>query len=352
MTSATETLTPSATPASSPRIAYLDNARFWAMVLVVIGHPMLYFVTLQSGRSIYYWIYLVHMPLFTLLSGYMSRNFRATPDQIQRTISTLVVPYLIIEPIYQVIHRHHSGTPDPYRLLSPQWIAWFLAALLVWRLSTPIWRNLRHPIVVAVIISLLAPLTEVPNVISMPKVLGLLPFYVVGMYMTMDKFERLAAVRVRIAGLAFLAAVGLACALYSDHWLIGWTKWRDRYDEEPLSASPLEGIAVRGLVLLVGMLMCFAILSLIPWAKSWTSDLGGRTIYCYLLHGFVVLFLALETSAFVYLLDLGPVGVVITIAGASLAAVLLMTRPIELAFRFAFEPKLDWLFSPRQSLPK
>lgn len=316
------------------------------MVLVVIGHPMLYFISLQSGRAIYYWIYLVHMPLFTMLSGYISRNFRATPKQIQRTVSTLVVPYLLVEPTYQVIHRHYNGTPDPYRLLSPQWIAWFLAALLVWRFSTPIWRSLRHPIIVAVAISLLAPLTEVPNVIAMPKVLGLLPFYVVGMHLSMDTFEKLATLRARLISLAFLAAVGVACALYSDHWLLAWTKWRDRYDEEPLSAGSLEGMVIRGAVLLVGMLMCLAILSLVPWAKSWTSGLGERTLYCYLLHGFIVLFLTMETDLFATLLGWGPLGVVITIAGASVAAIVLMTRPIERIFRFAFEPKLAWAFKP------
>jgi fucose 4-O-acetylase-like acetyltransferase len=287
-----------------------------------------------------------------MLSGYISRNFRATPQQVQRTVSTLVVPYLIVEPLYQVIHRHYSGTPDPYRFLSPQWVAWFLAALLVWRVSTPIWRNLRHPILVAVIISLLVPLTEVPNVFAVPKMFGLLPFYVVGMHMTMERFERLAATRVRIASIAFLLAVAVASALYSDHWVLAWTKWRHRYDEDPLFAGPPEGIALRGVVLLVGMLMCFAVLSLVPWAKSWTSALGGRTLYCYLLHGFIVLFLAMETSAFHDLRNLGPVGVVIAIAGALVAAILLMTRPIERIFRFVFEPKLDWAFSPTPVLPK
>ena len=88
-------------------------------------------------------------------------------------------------------------------------------ALFVWRLSTPIWHHLRHPILVSIAISLLVPLTEVPNVIGMPKALGMLPFYVIGMYMTMDRFERLTALRIRIVSAAFLVAVGIACALFT-----------------------------------------------------------------------------------------------------------------------------------------
>lgn len=351
MTLASESPT-TATPSSTPRIAYLDNARFWAMILVVIGHPLLYLTSLHSGRSLYFWIYLVHMPLFAMLSGYISRNFRATPQQVQRTVSTLVIPYLIVEPAYQVLHRHYTGHPDPYMLLSPQWVAWFLAALFVWRLSTPIWRNLRHPILVSILISVLVPLTEVPNVLALPKVLGMLPFYVIGMHMTLERFQRLAATRVRVASVAFLIAVGVASWLFSNHWALSWTKWRHRYDEDPLSVVPVQGIATRSVLLAVGILMCFAILALIPWAQSRVSPLGGRTLYCYLLHGFVVLLLAQETHVFGWLLEAGSLGVALTVAGATVLAIVLMSRPIERVFRFLFEPDLGWAFSHTHTLPK
>lgn len=322
------------------------------MLLVVIGHPLLYFTSLHSGRAIYYWIYLFHMPLFAMLSGYISRNFRATPKQVQRTVSTLVIPYFIVEPTYQVLHRHYTGHPDPYMLLSPQWVAWFLAALLIWRLSTPIWRNLRHPIVVSILISLLVPLTEVPNVFALPKALGMLPFYVIGMHMTLDRFERLSAMRVRVTSILFLAAVGVASWLLSNQWTLSWTKWRHRYGEDPLSAAPAHGMAVRTVLLLIGILMCFAVLSLVPWKRSWTSPLGERTLYCYLLHGFVVLLLAQQTHVFAGLRHMDGYGLALTIIGAAIVAVLLMTRPVERVFRFIFEPNLNWLFSPTQTLPK
>ena len=72
------------------------------MIMVVIAHPMYHFISLSSGRAIYYWLNLLMMPAFALVTGYISRNFRATPKEIQRTVSTLVVPYLLIEPLFQV----------------------------------------------------------------------------------------------------------------------------------------------------------------------------------------------------------------------------------------------------------
>lgn len=330
----------------------MDNARFWTMVLVVIGHPLLHFISLQSGRAIYYWMYLFTMPVFALLSGYISRNYRGTPKEIQRAVSTLVVPYLLVESAYQLLQRHYTGQPDPYMLLSPKWVAWFLSALFIWRLTTPIWRSLRHPIIVSIAISLLVPLTEVPNVFALPKALGMLPFYVIGMYMTLDRFERLAALRVRVASALFLAGVALACAVFSRHWDVSWTKWRHRYGEAALNAAPLEGIALRSVLIIVGVLMSLAILSLVPWRESWTSRFGERTLYCYLLHGFVVYFILHETNLFPTLRDMGGPGLVITIVGGAMLALVLMTKPVAVLFKPLFEADLGWAFTNRERLPK
>jgi fucose 4-O-acetylase-like acetyltransferase len=322
------------------------------MVLVVIGHPLLHFISLQSGRAIYYWMYLFTMPVFALLSGYISRNYRGTPKEVQRAVSTLVVPYLLVESAYQLLQRHYTGQPDPYMLLSPKWVAWFLSALFIWRLTTPIWRSLRHPIIVSIAISLLVPLTEVPNVFALPKALGMLPFYVVGMYMTLDRFERLSALRVRVASAVFLAGVAVACAVFSRHWDVSWTKWRHRYGEAALNAAPLEGIALRSVLITVGILMSFAILALVPWRESWTSRFGERTLYCYLLHGFVVYFVLHETNLFPTLREMGGTGLAITVIGGAVLALVLMTKPVAVLFKPLFEADLSWAFTSRERLPK
>jgi fucose 4-O-acetylase-like acetyltransferase len=179
-----------------------------------------------------------------------------------------------------------------------------------------------------------------------------LPFYVIGMFMTIDRFERLAATRVRIASAVFLVAVAVACTLYSSGWDVSWTKWRHRYDEAALDAGPLEGIATRALLIVIGLLMSFAIVSLASRRASWMTRFGERTLYCYLLHGFVVLFLLHETTLFPTLRALGGLGVLLTVAGAIVLALLLMTRPVAVLFRPLFEPNLDWAFRPRERLPK
>jgi fucose 4-O-acetylase-like acetyltransferase len=334
--------TPAATTAQ--RFAYLDNARYWVMVLVVVGHTLTPFIDSNTARGLWVWIYTFHVPAFVLLSGYAARNFRGKPHQIRRMVGTLVIPFLIIETSFQLITRHYTGQPDPMKILSPQWLGWFLTALVVWRLTTPVWKAIRYPITVSILISLLVPLTEVPNVLALPKILGFLPFYVAGMFMTQERFEWLGHARVRISAVVTLAvALGISYQIAPDR-VASWLFWRHRYGEAPLSATAFEGIWQRSQLLAIGFLLTFAALSLIPHHRMWTTPIGERTLYAYLLHGYILLMLEHEFKLFDRIADDGFPAVVACFAGAVIVANLLMTPLVRTVFRPIFEPKLSWLF--------
>ncbi len=336
----------SAGSAAAERFAYLDNARYWVMLLVVIGHTLTPFLDTDAARGFWAWIYAFHVPAFVFLSGYAARNFRGKPHQLRRMVGTLVIPYLIIETSLQLITRHYTGEPEPMKVLSPQWLGWFLAALVVWRLTTPLWRAMKYPITVSILVSLLVPLTEVPNVLALPKVLGFLPFYVAGMYMTKERFERLAHTRVRIAGALTLAIAFAVSHQIAPDRIASWLFWRHRYGEAPLDATALEGMWQRSQLLAVGFLLTFAALSLVPHKRSWTTAYGARTLYAYLLHGYVILLLQYQFGLFDRLLDESLPAVIACTIGAVLVANILMTPVVRWIFRPIFEPKLNWLFWP------
>src|SRR5699024_11232494 len=95
-------------------------------------------------------------------------------------VSTLVIPYLIVETALQLITKRFENSPEHLQILSPQWLGWFIAALVIWRLTTPIWRALRYPITTSIIISRVVGRFHIPNVLALRKVLGFLPFYLAG----------------------------------------------------------------------------------------------------------------------------------------------------------------------------
>ncbi len=327
------------------RIAFLDNARYWLMLVVVIAHTI---TTVRSvsefANGLYIWIYTFHMPVFILISGYTSRNYSGTPAQMRRTVTSLLLPYLLVETTLQMLMRHYRGAPDPLAILTPYWLGWFIIALFMWRIATPFFRILRYPILTSIGISLLVGLIEVPNVLALPKVLTLFPFYIVGMHLTMEHFEKLRHTWVRVSAVALLILTFIGTQLWSTSFKASWLLWKHRYDESPLSVGPLEGIAIRAGLLALSFLMVAAILALIPWRKMWTTELGSRTVYTYLLHGYVILILVEEFDFFRRVAENGFWPLVTMLIGALILANLLMTRTTQKIFRPVIEPNQKWMF--------
>ena len=104
---------PLSTAPVEDRVAYLDNARYWVMLLVVIGHSLTQFTDMDSARGVYVWIYAFHMPFFVLISGYTARRYMGDARQVRRIVSTLVVPYLIVETSMQLSEWEVDPPEDP-----------------------------------------------------------------------------------------------------------------------------------------------------------------------------------------------------------------------------------------------
>lgn len=84
---------------SDKDIIWIDWARFWGISLVVFGHllqvPENYSQTFLV--DIWHWIYLFHMPLFFIISGYLFKQSESIAWS--RLFKGLIVPYLL----YQVL---------------------------------------------------------------------------------------------------------------------------------------------------------------------------------------------------------------------------------------------------------
>ncbi|MFY0407359.1 acyltransferase family protein [Solicola sp. PLA-1-18] len=338
-----QTLARETAPPTRVRDPFLDNARFGVMILVVVSHFMTDLQDVHLGRVVYSWAFLFHMPVFVLVSGYTARRYRGDARQVQRMLGSLVVPYLLVNVALNLTDRWESGDALSWALLDPNWLSWFLAALFVWRLSTPIWLALRHPVLVAVVVSLVGGLAAPDNVLEIKRVLGFLPFYVAGMYLTREHFEALTRTWVRVAAVVLLAGTFVASWLWSEGWTVSWLYFNDGYGE--LDAGPLDGMAVRAGLLALGFAMSLAALSLVPRRAAWYSSLGERTLYAYLLHGFVVIVLR-QAGVFTDLQAYGTLAVVGVGLGAALLATALMTRPVSTLFAPVLAPQLRWLMRP------
>ncbi|MFE2626146.1 acyltransferase family protein, partial [Streptomyces caelestis] len=126
--------------AAKKRDPYFDNVKYLAIVLVAVAHawePVM--DGSRATRALYMIVYTFHMPAFILISGYFSRSFDMTPPKVKRLITSVAVPYVLFETAYSLFKRYADDAPDmAISLIDPFFLTWFLIALFVWRVTTPI----------------------------------------------------------------------------------------------------------------------------------------------------------------------------------------------------------------------
>ncbi|MEU1788322.1 acyltransferase family protein [Streptomyces sparsogenes] len=334
-----------AKPEPKQRDAFFDNAKYLAIVLVAMGHA---WEPLTDGsrtaEALYMTVYAFHMPAFILISGYFSRSFDMRPHRLRRLITGIAVPYLIFEVAYTFFKRWADDDPTyDFSLLDPWYLTWFLIALFVWRMTTPIWKIIRWPIPVSLAIATLASVSpDIGDDLDLQRVLQFLPFFVIGLHMKAEHFQRIRTPRTRL-----LALPVFACAVAFAYWAgprmnSAWFYRRDSVQE--LAAPPWTGPVMTLAMFGCSMVLVACFFAWVPRRRMWFTALGAGTLYGYLLHGF----LAKGSRFWGWYDDYAwlhkPLGEITVTLVAATVVTLLCTPPVQRLFRFAIEPKMEWAF--------
>lgn len=327
------------------RDAFFDNAKFFAILLVVVGHAVNEMrPDSRLVSAAYLWVYTFHMPAFIVIAGYFSKSFDPTRRRVQRLVAGCVVPYLAFEIIYTILQKRLDHGGVPWSLQDPVWLDWFLLALFIWRLSSPLWRWIRWPLAVSVLLALAWNFTAPGELFGMTRVVELLPFFVLGTVLRREHFDYLRRWWIRALAIVTLAGSGVAILCVRPNFSGEWVYWRHTVAE--LNAPYSQGLALRMGMLVVSTALVLSFLALVPRSRAWYTALGSGTIYAYLLHGVLV-----RAVELLHLYD--HVGddrttlyawVVITVLAATLCGIALMTPPVKRATRWLIEPRLDWFF--------
>ncbi|MFG3150777.1 acyltransferase family protein [Streptomyces sp. NPDC048219] len=338
-------------PSGARRDAFFDNAKYLAIVLVAMGHS---WDPLNDDsrvlETLYTVVYVFHMPAFVVISGYFSRSFDMRPDRVRRLVTGVAVPYVVFETAYALFQRFAGDDPQHViSLLDPWYLTWFLCALFVWRLTTPLWKTLRHPLPVALGIAMLASMApEVGDDLDMQRLLQFLPCFVLGLCLRPEHFRLVRRRSVRIASVPVFAAALLAGWWVSPHMDLGWV-YRNASAQEmgaPWWTGPVMVLALFGCSVL--LTACF--FSWVPGRRTWFTALGTGTLYGYLLHGFLI-----KTGYYTGLFDRPalhrPLGEIAVTVLAAAAVTLLCTAPVRRVFRCVMEPGMTWAFKPEAVVP-
>ncbi|WP_432140459.1 acyltransferase family protein [Streptomyces sp. bgisy084] len=329
---------------AKPRDAFFDNAKYLAIVLVAMGHS---WEPLRDGSrsaaALYITVYAFHMPAFIIISGYFSRSFDMRKDRLQRLITGVAVPYILFEVAYTLFKKWADDDPGyPISLTDPWYLTWFLLALFVWRLTTPLWKIVRWPVPLALTIAVLASVSpDIGDDMDLQRVLQFLPFFVIGLCLRPEHFKLVRRKKARI-----LAVPVFAAALVFAYWAAprmnaAWFYHRDAAQElaAPWWSGAVMTLAMFGCSLV--LVACF--FAWIPGRTMWCTALGAGTLYGYLLHGFLA-----KGSRFWDWYDNPwmhtPWGAIVLTLIAGTVVTALCTPPVQRAFRWAMEPKMTWAF--------
>jgi fucose 4-O-acetylase-like acetyltransferase len=319
-------------PDAAPRNPYWDNAKAVLVTLVVVGHALQPLAASGDpvADTLYRWIYLFHMPAFAFVTGILTAEL--TTRRAGRLVTGLLVPYLIFQAIQTVEVSIIRGRPAPLHLLEPRWTLWFVVAVVLWRLSAPLWLTLRPPVALAgaVALCLLAGLgSGAGHVLALDDALGFLPFFVAGL-LARSRLTFGRAPRPAVTWLAGAVVLGAFVVTVLSRGAFSRAALQLGFSTDAIDSTGARGTVLRLLLLVAAAATAWGVLVLVPrGAHAWTT-IGRSSMYVYLLHPLVLLpFRGGEAAGW---------GTAVVASAAVVLAVVLATPLVRRLTRWAVEP--------------
>lgn len=259
----------------------IDSLKGFLILLVVLGHVI---TALDNTNIINHavmgLIYVFHMPLFILVSGYFTRPADQQDSQkLWKTVARLMVTIVFFHLVW-VFLRYSLKGDDPIEILLefPYGILWYLISLVYWRLMiyyTPR-ALLQRPVVyiaLAFLVSVLCGLTELGKFLSIQRTLNFYPFFLLGYYYKQgaisDKWWKNNTVHL-------LTVVILLPVIFLLFPKCGYIlNGADHY--------PLTELPQKMLILMCSTAMSLLVFNLMPDVKS-LRPIGKDSLFYYLYH--------------------------------------------------------------------
>lgn len=252
------------------RNPYWDTLKAMLIVLVVLGHT-----GTAMGNKWLSVIYAFHMPLFIFISGYFSK--KQPLSLLGGGNKRLILLFLIFNTAYLVLEIAFGGGISLHRLLSPAFALWYILSLIYWRVILQLLpqRLLDNRILVLIfsfMVSLGAGFVPIGSELSFQRAFTFFPFFMMGYYARQDGWvERLRTLN-RIPFVIILFGL-LAICYYSLPVF---------YSNIPYES--LADLGMRAMQLIIALILCIALLNVMPAKLGRFTDIGRYTLLIYLLH--------------------------------------------------------------------
>ena len=263
------------------RLVYLDIARAWCIILVVVGHYIPDSAP-QYYQVLHHVIYTFHMPLFLFISGYIyakqpSSKYRSF---IGNKAKRLLIPYVFTSVLLitiklltaQGMQLENAVSAAAFYEMGYRPVAgfflWFIYALFLIFLFIPLFqtKRQRYALLAASLLILLLPV-EMPDILCLPQLKGHLFYFVLGCCATDELIHKHLTRKLMIPLAAILALVFL---------------YRSTPESLTIQRLMLSGLGVGGIAL--SLWLSHQIATLPPYIKRPFLYLAPYTFTIYLFH--------------------------------------------------------------------
>jgi len=272
------------------RDSYFDNLKGALITLVVIGHFLLPMEQTRFVGSMFWAIYLFHMPMFVMISGYFAKgifrdgHFRA--DKVLRMIWL----YILFELVVYVTENLAAGTlfQEPIDLFYEGGAPWYLLSMIWWYVSIPFVTAFkpRTAMALVTVTALLAGYSKsLGDGLAMSRTLTFAPFFYGGYFLKKEQVQNFLKNRNKWAFVILAFGIFLAVAVGCKTWLgpycgIAYGMNYARMGEELYAWGPI----LRGGHFLLVLVVILGLMALMPAGKLPWTKLGQRTLQIYMLH--------------------------------------------------------------------
>jgi len=264
------------------------NGRFWAIFLVICthflspnaeAHPVAIsdFLTALNTMTSFF-----SVPSLTFLAGFFClgdlSKFRA-----QQLLTMIFITYFMFNLIVINVYSYNEVF-----LLEPATMSWFLLSVIYWNCLIVFFENIKYNIAISILIAVVIGCTpKIGEFLSASRCFFFFPFFLVGYTMSKKKVLLTFNRSFSIFSILLIYIITFFTMIDFIPPLLLWG--RNSYAE--LGISNQLGIVARLAYYPCAFLAVFSVLSLVPQKVTCFTPLGKNSLYSYLGHGIVVLFL-------------------------------------------------------------
>ena len=259
----------------------IDSIKGFLIILVLLGHVITALDNVNFyNHAVMGLIYVFHMPLFILISGYLTKNpAQQSPREMWSRVGNIFITLLVFQLLtsLRTYVRFNDSIITTFCKF-PYGILWYLMCLIYWRILlyyTPKWL-LNRPILylaIALVTSLLCGLSHMGNFLALQRALNFYFFFLLGYYF------RQGCVNTKWWNLNVMHLAVAVVLLPLIFWFFprcgNFMNGADHYT--------LVDLPQKAMILVCSLAMCLLVFNKMPQVKV-LSSIGKDSLLYYLYH--------------------------------------------------------------------